>query len=83
MLNYIRNTNSVVLYWDLPENYKKGDLYEVVLGDIVLGETSKCHFNIKELSKETQYDFSVYLKKENKNIIVGECRAVTLKEKRN
>ena len=82
MFNYVINENSVILYWDLPENYEEGDFYEIISGDIVLGKTSKCHFEICGLFEETDYTFSVQMVKAKEKTKVGEATIKTLKAKR-
>lgn len=82
MFNYIINENSVILYWDLPEAFEKGDFYEIVSGNKVLGKTSKCHFETGGLKEDTENTFSVQLVKENGKTKVGEATIKTLKAKR-
>ncbi len=47
MIKTILNSNSVVLYWDLPENYVKGNKYIIYIDGKIAGETEKCHFILK------------------------------------
>jgi len=83
VLKTIINANSVILYWDLPENYEKGDIYEISLSGKVLLKTEKCHCEIKNLSPENEYCFSVCMvNKLQERTSVGETTVNTLKEKR-
>ncbi len=59
MLNFISGSNGVVLYWDLPENFLKGDSFTVKMGDSTLGTTEKCHFEAEGLAPDTEYEFTV------------------------
>lgn len=61
MLESIVMSNSVVLYWDLPENYEKGDVYIVKMAEKEIARTEKCHFEVNDLSEEKKYDFSVLM----------------------
>lgn len=58
-MNYLSGTDYIVLYWDLPENYKKGDKFEICCGGKKVGETEKCHLKIENLESGKEYDFSV------------------------
>ena len=44
MLNSIVFSRKIVLYWDLPENYKEGNKYAIAMNGKIIGETEKCHF---------------------------------------
>ena len=53
MVSFVSKPNSVVLYWDLPETFKKGDSFEVKLGEKSLGTTEKCHLELDGLNPNT------------------------------
>ncbi len=59
MINYISKNNSVVLYWDLPEGFKKGDLFKVSNEKGLIVETEKCHYEVTELDANCEYCFTV------------------------
>ena len=59
MINYISKNNSVVLYWDLPEGFKKGDLFKISNEKGLIAETEKCHFEVSGLSANCEYCFTV------------------------
>ena len=83
MLNKVLMPNSVILYWDLPENYEKGNTYIVYTNGEVVGKTEKCHFEAKKLSPESEYKFNVIMEKNGgEQTEIGEITAKTLKEKR-
>lgn len=83
MFSKVLMPNSVVLYWDLPENYEAGDNYIVYKNGEIAGETEKCHFEVEKLSPETEYSFKVVMKKNNgEPTEIGETTSKTLKEKR-
>ena len=58
-MNYITHKNAVVLYWDLPDNYKAGDKLTVLLNGEEIGQTEKCHFKTQELNSDSEYKFEV------------------------
>lgn len=83
MLNKVLMPDSVILYWDLPENYEKGNTYNVYLNSKVIGKTEKCHFKVKNLIPETEYAFKVEMEDDSGNYSeIGEFLVKTLKEKR-
>lgn len=83
MLKNVSMSGSVILYWDLPENYEKGSFYVISSGSKTVGKTEKCHFEIKELSPEQEYNFTVNMENINgEKTIIGEISCQTLKEKR-
>ena len=83
MLNKVLMPNSVILYWDLPENYEKGNTYIVYTNGEVVGETEKCHFEVEKLSPETECAFNVVMKnRSDELIVIGEITTKTLKNKR-
>lgn len=58
-MNYISKENYIVLYWDLPENFKTGDKFEVFEGGKKIGETEKCHYAAENLESGKEYNFEV------------------------
>ena len=59
MVSCVSKQNAIVLYWDLPEAYKKGDAFEVSIGEKSLGKTEKCHLEVKGLAPDTEYTFTL------------------------
>ncbi len=59
MVSCVSKQNAIVLYWDLPEAYKKGDAFEVSIGEKSLGKTEKCHLEAKGLAPDTEYTFTL------------------------
>lgn len=59
MYNYLSFSNSIVLYWDLPDNYKKGNTYTVLQNGNKVGETESCHLKITDLQPNTEYTYSI------------------------
>ena len=59
MINAICNAKTVVLYWDLPQNYHEGNVYKISLNNKTIAETKKCHIKIDNLTPSTEYEFSV------------------------
>ncbi len=83
MLNKVLMPNSVILYWDLPENYEKGNTYIICLNDDVIGRTEKCHFEALNLYSESEYKFNVKMESQSgEQTEIGELFAKALKEKR-
>lgn len=83
MLNKVIMPKSVILYWDLPDNYKPGNIYIVYLNGEVVGKTEKCHFESEGLSPETEYNLDVVMQdKDGERTEIGKLVAKTLKEKR-
>lgn len=59
MLQHIATADAVTLYWDLPDSYKKGDLFVIEGAErpaVTLGE---CHYTVEGLEPETEYTFAV------------------------
>lgn len=77
MLKCTNFANSVMLYWDLPENFENGNKYAVQMNGELLGETEKCHFRAENLLPATQYLFTVEMGQQ----LVGEIVVVTEAEK--
>lgn len=83
MLNKVIMPKSVILYWDLPDNYKPGNTYIVYLNGEVVGKTEKCHFESEGLSPETEYNLDVVMQdKDGERTEIGKIVAKTLKNKR-
>lgn len=61
MLYNIPAENTVMLYWDLPENFKKGNRYRIMSENSAVGETEKCHFKVTNLSEKQRCHFSVFM----------------------
>lgn len=74
MLSSICTHNSITVFWDLPENYKKGDTYSVICNGEEIQKTEKTHIIIKDLEQDCRYNISVGG--------VGEIICKTQKEKR-
>ena len=60
MLSSICTHNSVVLYWDLPENFSDESTFSVKFLDRT-EITEKCHIKIENLIENTEYGFDVYM----------------------
>lgn len=61
MIRSISAADSVVLYWDLPENYEKGNRYVISMDGKNIGETEKCHYKVTQLEAEKTYNFEVVM----------------------
>lgn len=59
MLKSICHADSIVIYWDLPDNYVEGNTYTVTMNGAEIGKTAKCHLSVEELAPETEYVFAV------------------------
>lgn len=59
MIKGICSADSVVLYWDLPENYVKGNKYVVTVDGREYAKTEKCHYKVSGLDSEKTYSFRV------------------------
>lgn len=59
MINAISFEKAIVLYWDLPMNYREGNVFKIYLNDRAIAETVKSHIKIEHLTPDTVYDFSV------------------------
>lgn len=68
MLASVCTYNSVMLYWDLPEKFKEGNIFSVRFSDEIL-TTHKCHINIENLNEDTEYTFYVYMGSEEIGIL--------------
>ena len=80
MLNSVCYARKIVLYWDLPETFEKGNTYAVFMNGNKVKETEKCHIEIAELVPDTEYTFEVEMLGKNAGI-VGKINCVTEAEK--
>ena len=80
MLKSICFSRKVVLYWDLPEKFEKGNKYIIFLDGKIVGETEKCHLEVGKLTPDTEYNFSVEMVGNN-SCVVGEIKCITELEK--
>lgn len=83
MINYVPYREKLVLYWDLPDNYRRGSYYIVQVNDKEVGNTEKCHFELKGLIPATDYSVFVFMKNtDGSEELVGAKTCTTEKEKR-
>lgn len=61
MIASVSYSHSVVLYWDLPDEYQKGDIFKVTASGKTLAETEACHVEIRGLLPKTEYNFELSL----------------------
>ena len=59
MIQAICSAETIVLFWDLPKDFKKGNRYIIRMNGEPIGETEKCHFRVAGLKPETSYIFQV------------------------
>lgn len=59
MLRSICHADSIVVYWDLPDNFAEGNTYTVTMNGAEIGKTAKCHLRVDNLTPETEYAFGV------------------------
>jgi len=71
MLSGVCAHNSVMLYWDLPENYSSENTFIIKFDNKTL-TAKKCHINIENLAESTVYTFEVYM--DNEKIGVFTCK---------
>lgn len=55
-INWDAQDHGIMLYWELLEGERKGDVYEVWLDGAKAGETEKSHFGLEELEKDRVYE---------------------------
>lgn len=48
--------HEIMLYWELPEGERKGDVYEIWLDGSKAGETEKTHFGLEGLEEDRVYE---------------------------
>lgn len=60
-VKFIVTDNSITLYWDKPEAFSDGCRYEIRLNENNVGTTTKTHYTIDKLEKETGYQVQVKL----------------------
>ena len=68
MLNNISTSDSIVLYWDLPENYEKDNFYTISENGITLAKTEKCHLEIDGLLPDTDYRYHIDMEDDLKRL---------------
>lgn len=82
MIRSISNESYIVLYWDLPEAYVKGNFYTVFKNGKEIGKTEKCHFKADGLEAGTEYSFQVKMEGETQELIgMGVIRTDDAKRK--
>ena len=55
-INWDAQDHGIMLYWELPEGERKGDVYEVWLDGSKAGETEKTHFGLDGLEEDRVYE---------------------------
>lgn len=61
MFSSVCSADHIVLYWDLPETYEKGNKYLIFIDGKLLAETEQCHYKAEGLSPSTAYLFEVVM----------------------
>ncbi len=79
-MNYISSHDYIVIYWDLPDDFKKGNYYEIFEGDKKLADTSACHLRIDGLEAESEHTYTVNMVSSTEELI-GEIKAKTAVKK--
>ena len=78
MLNFISTADTVILYWDLPESYEKGDKYIVSYNGDIVAKTEQCHIKLDGLKADTEYTYDVRMISEDGKIApIGELKCCT------
>ncbi|MEE0946806.1 MAG: glycosyl hydrolase family 28 protein [Acutalibacteraceae bacterium] len=80
MIKAICSAKKIVLYWDLPQNYKDGNKYKVYINGKPVGETVCCHLPIEDLTPDTEYECLVEMCGSTYDVI-GKLICSTLCEK--
>ncbi len=60
-MKFISYENYIVLYWDLPENFVKGNRYIIFEGNKQIAETEQCHIKIGGLKPDSTHLFTVQM----------------------
>ncbi len=55
-VNWDAQDHEIMLYWELPEGERKGDVYEIWLDGSKAGETEKTHFGLEGLEEDRVYE---------------------------
>ena len=55
-VNWDAQDHEIMLYWELPEGERKGDMYEIWLDGSKAGETEKTHFGLEGLEEDRVYE---------------------------
>lgn len=55
-VNWDAQDHEIMLYWELPEGERKGDVYEIWLDGSKVGETEKTHYGLEELEEDRVYE---------------------------
>ena len=55
-INWDAQDHGIMLYWELPEGERNGDVYEVWLDGSKAGETEKTHFGLEGLEEDRVYE---------------------------
>ena len=58
-IKFFATSESVTLFWDKPEEMRRGDTFEIFLDGALVGETGKTHFTIGELDSDKEYSVKV------------------------
>ena len=83
MIKAIVFNNEITIYWDRQENYQVGDRYKVTINETKIEEVKKTHYELYNLTSETDYKVKVELYSSNDKFksLVGEEVYKTKKEK--
>lgn len=78
MYRYIGFSDSVVIYWDLPETYEKGNTYVVTKNGSEVGVTEQCHLKVTGLDADSRYTFNIAMYKDGEKVLeIGEIECKT------
>ncbi len=61
-MEYIINSESIILYWEKPMEVDGGVNYEVTVDGKVVGTTQKTHYTVTGLCADTEYELCITLK---------------------
>ena len=78
MFKNISKDKSIILFWDMAEEYEKGEKYLIYMDGRLFAETEKTHFTIEELTPETEYSVRVVYGGKSEELI-GEAKIKTEK----
>ena len=68
MIDSIAYQNKIVIYWDLPPNYQRGDLFVIKAGESIAVQTKNFHCEIPGLCENTDYVFNVFHQKSDGSV---------------
>lgn len=82
MIKKVVYSDKVALYWDLPEDYENNSSFYIYSSGELIGKTDNFHFQVCGLEAGESYAFSVVMKNDEEERLIGETVCITDRQKK-